>query len=235
MAESDGEFPAVDPASAEDFPAGSFNLNVVVDRTTISRWADVDLWDTGVRLRVDDPAHVARLSLFRAYLEEAVAALGRCHGNNSEQLDFKITIGAGGSLVFAGLPGVEDLLSSASSPVVSIAEQASAAIAELTELASGWDGYDGVPVRPQVAKHAFEFLKAIGKHTHFAPDVIPLSDGGMQLEWFVGVYEVEVVIAPDLATQIFFECTSDGRSEEIPLDDSLDVSGVVPFFLELHR
>ena len=179
----------------------------------------------------DDSTNFARLLLL-ACINESFAEMRRRNASISEQRAFKITIDAKGALVITGFP---DLEAPPSLSVKPIAEQASTTIAELTELAPGWDGYNGIPVHPQVAEHARSFLEAIGEYTQLMPDVVPLSDGGMQLEWFVGVYEVEVAIAPDLATQIFFECTRDGRSEEIPLGVSLDVSRIAPFFRELRR
>ncbi len=110
-----------------------------------------------------------------------------------------------------------------------------ASITELVNLPQGWDGYNGLPVRPEVAVHARRFMAAIGECTQLAPDVVPLSDGGLQLEWFVGGYEVEVVIAPDGTAHVYFECTKDGRIKEIPLGDSLDIEEIGPFFRELRR
>ena len=108
-------------------------------------------------------------------------------------------------------------------------------ITEFVDLPRGWDGYDGLPVQSSVAEHARRFLSAISGCTQFAPDVVPLSDGGLQLEWFVGTYEVEVVIAPDGKAHVYFECTSDGRIKEFSLGNSLDTDEIGPLFRELHR
>ena len=108
-----------------------------------------------------------------------------------------------------------------------------ASINELVNLRQGWDGYNGLPVQPEVAEHARRFLVAIGKCTQLVPDVVPLSDGGLQLEWFVGAYEVEVAIAPGGTAHVYFECTKDGRIREFPLGDSLDTKEIDPFFREL--
>ena len=109
------------------------------------------------------------------------------------------------------------------------------AITELVNLPQGWDGYGGLPVRPEVAEHARRFMAAIGECTQLVPDFVPLSDGGLQLEWFVGGYEVEVAIAPCGTTHVHFECTNDGRTKEFPLGDSLDTEEIDPLFRELRR
>lgn len=110
-----------------------------------------------------------------------------------------------------------------------------ASITELVNLPQGWDGYNGLPVRPEVAVHARRFIAVIGKYTQLVPDVVPLSDGGLQLEWFVGAYEVEVAITPDGMAHVYFECTTDGRIKEFPLGDSLDTEEIEPFFRELRQ
>ena len=110
-----------------------------------------------------------------------------------------------------------------------------ATITELVNLPQGWDGYDGLPVRPEVAKRARRFLAVVGEFTQLVPDVIPLSDGGLQLEWFVDTYEVEVVIAPDSKAHVYFECTNDGRIQEFALDDSFNIEMIAPYFRELCR
>ena len=118
-----------------------------------------------------------------------------------------------------------------------LATRAREHIAELTGLEQGWDGHDGVPVRFHAARMALEFLRAIGAYTQIMPDIVPLSNGGLQLEWFVGTYEVEVEVDPSLAGSIHvsFECTADERYAEIPVNDPRDVSGIAPYFKELSR
>ena len=108
-------------------------------------------------------------------------------------------------------------------------------ITELVNLPQGWDGYDGLPVRPEVAEHARRFMTTIRECTQLVPAIVPLSDGGLQLEWFVDAYEVEVVIAPDGTAYVHFECTSDGRIEEFDLSGSFDTEKIAPFFRELRR
>lgn len=120
-------------------------------------------------------------------------------------------------------------------PSTQLPAEVQASITEFVDLPQGWDGYDGLPVRFSVAEHARRLLAAISGCTQLVPDVVPLSDGGLQLEWFVGAHEVEVVIAPDGKAHVYFECTSDGRIKEISLGNSLDTDEIGPLFRELHR
>lgn len=110
-----------------------------------------------------------------------------------------------------------------------------AAIAELVKLPKGWDGYKGIPVRPEVAERARRFMEVAVKCTQFVPDVVPLSDGGLQLEWFVGAYEIEVLIASDGVAQVCFECTDDGQGREFSLGEPFDIDLIAPVFRDLRR
>jgi hypothetical protein len=119
--------------------------------------------------------------------------------------------------------------------IETLADRSRAAIDELTRLEFGWDGYDGGPVLPRVAEHALRLLEAIGAHTQMVPDVVPLSNGGLQLEWYVGVHEIEVEIAPDFATNLHRERAGDESPIEVPIGDPRDISQVAAFFRELRR
>lgn len=120
-------------------------------------------------------------------------------------------------------------------PIETLADRSRSAVDELTKLDPGWDGYDGVPVLPLVANHALRLLETIGVHTQIVPDVVPLSNGGLQLEWYVGAHEIEIEIAPDCATRLHWECTGGGIPIEVPIADPLDISEVAALFRALRR
>ena len=119
--------------------------------------------------------------------------------------------------------------------IETLADRSHAAIDDLTRLSPGWDGYCGVAVLPEVAKHALRLLESIDAHTQFVPDAVPLSNGGLQLEWYVGIHEIEVEIAPDCATWLHRECAGDEASVEVPIDDPFDIAEVAAFFQALSR
>lgn len=114
-----------------------------------------------------------------------------------------------------------------------LVERARGTLSQLTALEEGWDGYDALPTLPRVAEHTQLFLEQVEAYTSVAPDLVPLPNGGVQLEWYIGEVEIEVEIEPDGTTTILYECRSDGRSEEIGLGGSLDLSPVAGFFREL--
>src|SRR5262245_45803740 len=58
-------------------------------------------------------------------------------------------------------------------------------------LARGWDSYDARPVARRSAQNALTFLARFVEATTAPPAVVPLSDGGVQLEWHRGGLDVE--------------------------------------------
>lgn len=63
-----------------------------------------------------------------------------------------------------------------------------ARLAELERLAPGWDSEGGLPVGRRHANRAIQFLvrlMARGATPVPVPDIVPLADGGVQLEWHV--------------------------------------------------
>ncbi len=59
-----------------------------------------------------------------------------------------------------------------------------ARLAELERLAPGWDSDGGLPVRRRHANLASQFLgRLMGLGVVPVPDIVPLADGGVQLEW----------------------------------------------------
>lgn len=65
-------------------------------------------------------------------------------------------------------------------------DHVTARLAELERLAPNWDGDGGLPVSRQHANRAINFLvRLIGSSLAPVPvpDVVPLADGGVQLEW----------------------------------------------------
>lgn len=63
-------------------------------------------------------------------------------------------------------------------------ERVAARLAALERLAPGWDSDGGLPVRRRHANRASQFLGLVmGLGEVPLPDIIPLADGGVQLEW----------------------------------------------------
>ena len=67
----------------------------------------------------------------------------------------------------------------------------------LTSLPLGWDGYAGQPVSPNVAQFAAKLIEHLFTDAVPAPQLVPGSDGTLQLEWHLNGYDIEIdVLAP---------------------------------------
>lgn len=71
---------------------------------------------------------------------------------------------------------------------------------ELVALSPGWDGYSGLPVSFSNANFAVKVLEAVCGPLTPAPQIVPGSDGDLQLEWHSpeGVIELHVRAANDV-------------------------------------
>ena len=66
------------------------------------------------------------------------------------------------------------------------------AFERITELAPNWDGYDGVPP----TRAAISTAHAVANALLHPPQVVPVNDGGVQLEWHIEGVDVEIAITP---------------------------------------
>lgn len=77
------------------------------------------------------------------------------------------------------------------------AQELESRLGELTGLPAGWDGYQGKPVSFGNAEFAANLIKSICFDNIPAPQLVPGSDGTLQLEWHLNGYDIEIdVLAP---------------------------------------
>lgn len=112
-------------------------------------------------------------------------------------------------------------LTSAASPWFGIALNR---ISGLTALAVGWNGYQSHEIRADMAMEAVEFLTRVAYPGIAAPAIVPLSDGGVQVEWHRGGLDIEVTFS-DEDPGVYVEDRQSGESEELPLADAASVIG----------
>lgn len=83
---------------------------------------------------------------------------------------------------------------------------------ELVRLPLGWDGHDGRPVELDVAVFAAQFLLQTLEPDGPAPLVVPLSYGGVQLEWHENGIDLEIEV--EAANRIFVSFEDRETGEE---------------------
>jgi hypothetical protein len=81
-------------------------------------------------------------------------------------------------------------------------------------LARGWDTYNGAPVSPQSVQRALAFLLGFLEPSSPTPAVVPLSDGGVQMEWHRGGLDVELTFSPREAPELFVRDVESGDEWE---------------------
>lgn len=87
----------------------------------------------------------------------------------------------------------------------------------LTSLPRGWDGYDGQPVSFNCAQFAANLIERLCVANVPPPQLVPGSDGTLQLEWHMNGFDVEVdVLGPYSVVATRFDHESD-LDEEIEI------------------
>jgi len=85
---------------------------------------------------------------------------------------------------------------------------------DLTSLPRGWDGYAGQPVLFNVAQFAANLIERLCIDDVPAPQLVPGSDGTMQLEWHLNGYDIEIdVLAPFDVVATRYDHLSDTEDE----------------------
>lgn len=68
---------------------------------------------------------------------------------------------------------------------------------DLTSLPRGWDGYAGLPVSFTCAQFAANLIERLCIDSLPAPQLVPMPDGTLRLEWHMNEFDVEIdVLGP---------------------------------------
>lgn len=119
-------------------------------------------------------------------------------------------------------PGTHVVTIRLEQPVADWLRPAVARISSLTALARGWDSYDATPVEADLALQAVEFLLNVALPHVPPPAIVPLSDGGIQLEWHHGGVDLEISFS-ELEPGGYVEDRDGGEAAELPLNEAARV------------
>lgn len=74
---------------------------------------------------------------------------------------------------------------------------------DLMALPIGWDGYRGIPLKEENAMLLTDILDII-EDEDYVPQIVPSSDGGLQIEWHDRKMTIEILIrsASDITIDI---------------------------------
>ncbi len=97
---------------------------------------------------------------------------------------------------------------------------------DLLTLAPNWDSYHAGPIDPKLIQYALNFINGVLAPTSPTPRVVPLSSGGLQLEWRRKGVDLEVVFDRGEQPFFFFQNRVTGEESEhrLPEDSQLLIS-----------
>jgi len=70
-------------------------------------------------------------------------------------------------------------------------------ISNLMRLSDNWNSYGSPQIQPAAVQRAVEVLIAAEADAPPSPRIVPVSGGGLQIEWAAGARELEVELLPD--------------------------------------
>jgi hypothetical protein len=102
---------------------------------------------------------------------------------------------------------------------------------ELTSLRRGWDGYAGIPVSFSCAQFAANLLDRLFDAEVGAPQLVPGSDGTIQIEWHENNFDIEVdILAPYHVVAFRYDLLAD---QEIEIELDTDFTALAGWISEL--
>jgi len=69
-------------------------------------------------------------------------------------------------------------------------------IRELAAMPTNWDTYGSPSIQPEAVDAAIHLLQKVANLSPAMPHIVPVSGGGLQLEWSIGRRELEIGVTP---------------------------------------
>jgi hypothetical protein len=116
--------------------------------------------------------------------------------------------------------------------------QLEARFVELAELREDWDGYGARPVDRHALVVAEKLVRETLRVGWPTPEIFPIPDGGVQLEWSAGSMELELEIEPGGRGVVFVgDDPKSGRrfDGELPRDTALLMHAVTTLGVRLRE
>jgi hypothetical protein len=116
--------------------------------------------------------------------------------------------------------------------VVTWAKEVTERLNHICALPPGWDGYRGRPTRFDVAQFAISLLRRISQPHTPAPVIIPLSSGGLQIEWHHDEAQIELIIRAPYNVEVWTaDPHADPDGQEVHL--TTDFTSILPIIHKL--
>lgn len=112
--------------------------------------------------------------------------------NPALTLDYGTTVCGWATQLFnAGTTSATQVIEPVEEPWRSIVE---ARLKKLGGYQTGWDGYCSAPPHPSVIAYARSALHSVMQFGTPVPSIVPMSEGGLQIEWHQDGYDIELAI-----------------------------------------
>jgi hypothetical protein len=84
----------------------------------------------------------------------------------------------------------------------------------IQNLRENWNSYGGKSINNDLIQQALSVLGTIMQASSPAPSVVPMGDGGLQIEWHKRQQDLEIVFPADEAPQFYYRNRATGVERE---------------------
>jgi hypothetical protein len=105
-------------------------------------------------------------------------------------------------------------------PIPTWVEPTVSAFVAVQTLPENWDSYRAKKINRDLINQSLSTLELIMGPTSLAPSVVPLGDGGLQLEWHRDQKDLEIVFPADDLPQFYFKDNKAGVEQEGAASDA---------------
>jgi hypothetical protein len=89
-----------------------------------------------------------------------------------------------------------------------------AAFFRIQNLADNWDSYGGKAINPDLIRESLDTLGMVMQPDSPTPSVVPMGDGGLQIEWHRKQQDLEIAFTAEEAPQFFYRNRTTGVLDE---------------------
>ena len=109
-------------------------------------------------------------------------------------------------------------------------------IGDLLALAPGWDSYAAQQISGDAGARAFALLEEQTQRDTPRPSIVPMSRGGIQIEWHLRNLNIEITVPPaGSPVGVWYEDLCDGSEQEFMVEEDPGQLGQLLAELTLRR
>ncbi len=105
-------------------------------------------------------------------------------------------------------------------------------IRDLAAMPDDWDTYGSPRIRAEAVDATIQLLWALAPFDPPLPHIVPISGGGLQLEWSVGQRELEIGVAPEGTIDYLKDDADHMEGSDIALSDTRRLAELVAWLRE---